>query len=150
MDYLELTLENVEFNSTIEYLFNIINTYKLKNYTVLTDNGYIDLQSLEQLKSSIVSSSDGSFYFNVLDFNILDTTLNVVGLQVLKYSLKYDLNIDFQVGELIGKVSVIDLQKFASLLSVRLKALHYYCGFEPAYDQNTRLFTGNYIGPLIL
>ncbi|MBN8567937.1 MAG: hypothetical protein J0M25_14535 [Flavobacteriales bacterium] len=149
VDYIELTIENVDLNSTIEYLFEVISEFTLKNRSELTREGDIDFQSLETLKSSIVNSSDDAFYFYVLDVRILNTTLNMIGLQIIKYNAMYDLNIDFQESELKEKMSVTDLQHFASLLTTRLKGSHYYCGLEPAYVEDTRLFTGNFFGPLL-
>lgn len=149
IDYIELTIENVDLNSTIEYLFEIISEFTLKNRNELTSEGDIDFQSLETLKSSIINSSDDAFYFYVLNVRILNTSFNMMGLQIIKYNAMNDLNIDFEESELKEKVSVIDLQHFASLLTNRLKASHYYCGLEPAYVEDTRFFTGNLFGPLL-
>jgi hypothetical protein len=149
VDYIELTIENVDLNSTIEYLFEIISEFSLKNRSDLTREQDIDFQSLETLKSSIVNSSDDAFYFFVLDVRILNTSFNMMGLQIIKHNAIYDLNIDFQESEMKEKMSVIDLQHFASLLTNRLKASHYYCGLEPVYVEDTRLFTGSFFGPLL-
>jgi len=50
--------------------------------------------------------------------------------------------------EIRKKISVIGFQKRVDAFAQELKANNYFCGYEPAADEETRLFSGSTLGPL--
>jgi hypothetical protein len=147
-EIIEIVFEGVQLKETVELLIKKLSSSTLKNYAIATDSGEINLQSEEKLFNSINQSSDGSFYFYFSDFSLKDILLSSVGFQIFKYENVYDLNLDIEEKDLRQKTSIPDLLKRVASLAEELKTTNYYCGYEPAADKETRLFSGNTFGPL--
>ena len=80
--------------------------------------------------------------------------LQGVLIRFLKYDgNKYDIDFNFAMNKL-SKIDLInlvdDLLIFCLSLSRKHKIKDFYCGLEPAKDENTRLFTGEIVGPFFL
>lgn len=147
-EIIEIVFENIQLDKIAGLLIRILSNSTLKDYHISTDSSEIDLQSKEKLVDSIHESSDGSFYFNFLDCSLNDILVSQLGFQVIKYSKVYDLCLSIVEKELRQKASLSDLQKCVASLAEELKTTNYYCGFEPAKDEETRLFSGISLGPL--
>jgi hypothetical protein len=147
-EIIEIVFERVHLSKTVKLLFKMLSNSKLKDYCISTDSSEIDLQSKEKLFNSINQSSDGSFYFNFLDSDLIDVILARVGFQIYKYDNKYDLTLIIEEKEIRHQLSILGLQKRSESLALELKAVNYCCGYEPAEDEETRLFSGNVIGPI--
>lgn len=149
-EIIEIVFEKVHLEKVVELLKKLLDSSTLRDYHISTDKSDVDLnlQSQELLFTDINQSSDGSFYFNFLNFTLTGVLLSRVGFQVYKYDNIYDLNLHIGENEIKRKSSVSELQKWAESIAEELKAEDYYCGFEPAIDEETRLFSGNILGPL--
>jgi len=147
-EIIEIVFERVQLSRIVDLLIKKLSNSTLKDYSISTDSSEIDLQSKEKLFDSINQSSDGSFYFNFSNSDLMDIILSRVGFQIYKYENIYDLTLVIEERELRHQVSILGLQKRAESLAEELKVTNYYCGFEPAADEETRLFSGNTIGPL--
>ncbi|MEZ4827687.1 MAG: hypothetical protein R3C61_15605 [Bacteroidia bacterium] len=77
-----------------------------------------------------------------------DIFLSQVWFRIDKYDNIYDLSLDIEEKEIRQKTFISDLQKRVTSLAEELKTTSYYCGYEPATDEKTRLFSGNILGPL--
>lgn len=147
-EIIEIVFEKVQLEKIVGFLIRILSNSTLKDYNVSTDSSEINLQSKETLFNSIDKSSDGSFYFNFLDYGLKDILLSRVGFQIFKYDNFYDLSLSIEEKEIRQKVSILDLQKRVASLAEELKTTNYYCGYEPAMDEETRIFSGVSLGPL--
>lgn len=147
-EVIEIVFERIQLEKIVELLIRMLSSSTLKSYKISTDSSEINLQSKEELFNSIKQSSDGSFYFHFSDFSLKDILLSGVGFQILKYDNIYDLNLDIEEREIRQKTSTSDLQKRVASFAKELKTTNYYCGYEPAVDKETRLFSGSTLGPL--
>jgi hypothetical protein len=149
-EIIEIVFESVQLDKVIEFMMKILSSSTLKDYQISTNTSdiEIDLQSQEILFNSIDQLSDGSFYFNFLNFKYSGVLLSEVGIQIYKYNNNYDLNIHVDEREVSQKISVLNLMSWAEVLAVQLKAQDYYCGYEPASDKETRFFSGSTLGLL--
>lgn len=147
-EIIEVLFERVSLEKIVGLLISILSNSTLKDCNVSTDLSEINLQSKETLFDSIEQSSGGSFYFNFLDYNLKDILLSKVGFQIIKYDNVYDLSLSIEEKEIRQKVSILDLQKCVTALAEELKTTNYYCGYEPAMDEETRIFSGISLGPL--
>ena len=55
----------------------------------------------------------------------------------------------FGINEFIMVNAQTQLMEAAKQLAYKYKIKSFYCGFEPASDMATRLFTGDKLGPLM-
>ncbi len=147
-EFIEIVFERIQLEKIVALLNKSLSNSILKDYYVSSDSSGINLQSKETLFNSIDQSSDGSFYFNFLNYSLKDILLSKVGFQIIKYDNIYDLILSIEEREISHIVSTFDLQKRVVSLAEELKALNFYCGYEPAMDEETRIFTSVSLGPL--
>lgn len=147
-EIIEIVFERVQLKKIVGLLIRILSKSTLRDYNVSTDSSEINLQSKETLLSSIEQSSEDAFYFYFIELRLNDIVLSGVGFQIIKYDNVYDLNLSIEEKEIRQKVSILDLQKWVASLAEELKTTNYYCGYEPAMDEETRIFSGVSLGPL--
>mgnify|MGYP001189078741 CR=1 FL=1 len=148
-EIIEIVFERVPLEKLAELLNGMLLNSTLIGYSVSTDSSEVDLQSKETLSKSIDQSSDGSFYFNFTDCRMSDIPVSGMGFQILKYDSLYDLNLHIEEKEIRRKVSILDFQKRVASLAEELATTNYYCGYEPAIDPETRMFSGISLGPIV-
>ena len=141
-EIIEIVFEGAQLKKIVELLNRSLSNSILKDYTVSTDSSQIDLHSKAIIFDSIKKSSDGSFYFNFLDYQLNNTLLTRAGFQILKYDKMYDLNLHVEQREINQKISIVKLQQEVQAIAEELEVSEYYCGYEPAIDKKTRLFFG--------
>ncbi len=149
-EIIEITFETVQIEKVANLLINLVSSSTLSNYQISTDTPHIqiDLQGQNLFQDSITHSSDGTFYFNFLSFNLNGLHLSQAGLQIYKYINIYDLNMHVEREEIAQKISVSKLHSWSKFLAHELKAKTFFCGYEPAIDEDTRFFSENTTGPL--
>lgn len=65
----------------------------------------------------------------------------------------YDVEVNFTIGDIesVERSRLAeDLQAFAMKLTESIGSTTFFAGLEPASDEDTRIFTGNQLGPLYL
>jgi hypothetical protein len=67
-------------------------------------------------------------------------------VRVIRYNNKIDVEIVFDVRDVYGRVD--SLSKAAGALAQTHLVDSCFCGYEPAKDLETRLFTGSRLGPI--
>jgi hypothetical protein len=151
-EIVEIVFEKAQLKEAVGLLLKLLKSATLDDYQVTTSNSVseLNLNSKELLFIDINESSDGSFYFNLIDFSLYGISLPKAGVQIYKYDYMYDFNLHLEADEIKRKASGSELQKWAEHIAEELKAECYYCGLEPAYDENTRIFSGSTLGPLKL
>jgi hypothetical protein len=121
----------------------IINLQKnLKEY-------FIDWDQIEKL---LINEKDIAIFINAKKIIIDDINIDNISFQVIKYELKYDLNILFDSDSYkncLDENEILKLYKLSKKISKLIKAKNYYAGIEPAIDIETRIFDINKIGPFI-
>jgi len=147
-EIIEIVFERVRLEKIVELLIRKLSDSTLKEYNITPNSSDFNLESKEKMLNSIDQSSDGVFVFTFLDFNLKDTFLSQVWFRIDKYDNVYDLSLEIEEKELRQKTSISNLQKRVESLAEELKTTNYYCGYEPAVDEETRLFSGNSLGPL--
>jgi hypothetical protein len=149
-EIIEIQFEEVQLEKVTELLAKLCSTSMLIDYQISSDEPEINLkpQSQVQLFNIIKNSSDGAFYFNFSDFKLNELELSGVGFQIYKYNDKYDLNLHIMEKEVTEIIPILTLQNWAGLLATEVIAKAFYCGYEPAMDEETRFFTGKTLGPL--
>lgn len=91
---------------------------------------------------------DGAIYFNFLNYQLDNILLAKVGYQILKYNNVYDLSLSIEEKEISQKTSILNLKYTVDKLAEKLKSKIFYCGYEPAIDEETRMFSSFEMGPL--
>ena len=147
-EIIEIVFEGIQLEKTVKFLARILSNSTLIDKNIATDLSDINLQSEKKMFTSINQSSEGSFGFYFSNFYLKDILLSRVGFQIIKYNNVYDLNLSIEEKEIREKISILDLQERVAYLAEELKATNYYCGYEPAMDEETRIFTGVSFGPL--
>jgi hypothetical protein len=149
-EVVEIVFEKVRLENTVDLLARIMSCSTLKDYHISTDTPTIklDLLSKEELVGVITHSSEGSFYFNFLNLNTAGILLTELGVQIYKYGDDYDLNLHIDEKEISQKTSISNLQNLSESFANELKAITYFCGLEPAIDEETRFFSKSNLGPL--
>src|SRR5690554_2481746 len=98
-EIIEVVFERVQLEKIVDLLIRMLSNSTLKDYNISADSSEINLQSKEKLFDSINQSSDGSSYFNFLDYSLNDILLSRVGFQIYKYDNIYDLSLDIEEKE---------------------------------------------------
>ncbi|MEZ4776022.1 MAG: hypothetical protein R3D00_22785 [Bacteroidia bacterium] len=147
-EIIEIVFERVKLEKIVEILIRKLSESTLKKYNIIADSSEFNLESKEMIFDSINRSSDGAFVFTFSNFSLKDIFLSQVWFRIDKYDNIYDLSLDIEEKEIRQKTSISDLQKRVASLAEELKTNSYYCGYEPATDEETRLFSVNILGPL--
>jgi hypothetical protein len=88
---------------------------------------------------------------NYIDLNGL--SLPKVLLRIVKYGEMYDIDFNFEfenLKNLDAATSFASLHVYCKKLAENFKVSKLFCGIEPASDEDTRYFTNDNIGPLII
>jgi hypothetical protein len=73
------------------------------------------------------------------------------GIAVYKFEDSIDVEINFKLSDLKDgddKELATNLMKLSDSISKKFDIENYFCGLEPASDEETRIFTKQKIGPL--
>ncbi len=150
-EIIEILFENVAFNEASNFLTELSFRSDIKNIQIVLGDGY----SLKDKNSTLLDigsyfekCTGGAIHVDIQNVEISNHVLPKVAVQIYKYTNTYDLSIDVDYQELQGLISLKSLQKWASEVSHRLNSESYFCGLEPASDEDTRFFTNDKLGPL--
>lgn len=148
-EIIEIVFEKVQIEKVIGLLMKLLSNSTLKDYNVASEKPDLKLnfQSKEILFNNIQSLGD-SFYFNFLNLKLEGLLLSKIGFQIDKYDDNYDLNLHIEEREITQEISISLFQSWAESLAEELDAQDYFCGYEPAVDEETRFFSGSKLGPL--
>ncbi|MBL8000020.1 MAG: hypothetical protein JNL32_15465 [Candidatus Kapabacteria bacterium] len=151
-DIIEIVFESVRLDKSIDFIMETIYNSELISYNCTVDYLTPELSTLtfDYLYETITAVPDGSFYFNFSQIVIEEVVFKHPGVQLLKYNDTYDINVHFESSDLNNNETVLGLQKWSIILAEKLNTQIFYCGYEPAYDHNTRFFSRNNLGPILL
>lgn len=149
-EIIEILFEDVKLENLSEMLViiasnSIINNYQLASSTSTTE---INFKSKDLLCNEISNLSDGSLYINLSRFRFDGIEIDNIGIQVYKYADKYDVSLDIEYAIIINRFTALTLKIWVDTISRKLNCKNYYCGYEPAIDEQTRFFSKYEMGPL--
>ncbi len=150
-EIIEILFENIEFNEASSFITDLSFQGNIKNIQVSVDDGFSledGNNNLLDIGSYFKKCSGGAIYINMENVQLNNKLLPKIGVQILKYTNIYDLCIDVGSQQLQELIPLESLQKWASNVSQRLRSESYYCGLEPASDEDTRFFSNGNFGPL--
>ena len=148
---IEILFENIEFNKVSNFITDLSFQGSIKNIQVSVDDGFSlgdGNSNLLDIGSYFKKCSGGAIYINIENVQLDNKLLPKIGIQIYKYTKTYDLSIDVNSQQLQELILLDSLQKWASNVSQILRSKSYYCGLEPASDEDTRFFTNGNLGPL--
>lgn len=114
----------------------------------LMNDGELNLDSLSCLLSF---NGDVSALISLDDMSIGSITLPNVLLRLVKYGEHYDIDFNFDSGEIknIDMAELVtELHHHARWIARDHSMAEFFCGMEPASDEDTRYFTNEILGPL--
>ena len=147
MDIIELTFDKIEYGKGLKLIALCAKKWGIQNInsSVNSDDCMLPLEDLTI--SNLLDDSTGTIYstFNKIDF--LKNDIFDLGINILKYGTESELNIHIEV-EYIKKFSLLEITKVCRKIANFLQTNEYYCGFEPAIDEDTQFFSSSKIGPV--
>lgn len=152
-DIVELTFENVRIEAVPNIIILLTSSGKnVVSYNVQCENEPckpIDWNSHGSIRDALRDLGDGSIYLNINNLNSKILKIEAKGIQIFKYGDAVDINISFALTSINTK-NVSCMLEFSRSLACKYKASSFYAGLEPANDEETRIFTNNNMGPIII
>ena len=151
---LEVVFENVLKSKVIQLLMMLITAsgriinVQCSEDIELMNEGELDVDSLSSLLSF---DGDVSVLFNLNDMKIGSIILPNVLLRLVKYGVRYDIDFSFESEEIENvdmTTLVAELHNHAKEVAKNHNMADFFCGMEPAFDEDTRYFTNECLGPL--
>lgn len=83
---------------------------------------------------------------------LIDIPIRFPLIRILRHELSNEVSVVFSadsIDESVRRLAAIKLSGAAQTLARRADVGEYYCGFEPATDERTRLFFNGQLGPML-
>lgn len=151
---LEVVFENVLKSKVIQLLMllitsseRIIRVQCSEDISLMNERG-LDVDSFRSL---LGFDGDVSVLLNLNDMKIGSVILPNVLLRLVKYSECYDIDFNFDLEEVENvdmTALVAELHNHAKGVAKNHSMACFFCGMEPASDEDTRYFTNECLGPL--
>lgn len=157
-----------DVTNLIEVVFeNVIRSYimKLLNMLILSTQKINDIQcseninlftdgqlSKKQLDRFLDFGGDATVLINMQAMNVGDIVLPTVQLRLVKYGNQYDIDFNFDSNELVNIDTMLlikEVHSFSKNLAYKHSITSFFCGMEPASDEDTRYFTNEELGSCI-
>lgn len=154
-DYLiEIIFKNVPIERIAPLLKDLISDPEnIVDYNLPCGPENIDLNSEKSLKAIFFENKSFGLFINLKELNKYEICLPHCGIAVYKNENIINLELNFQLSELKKSKNnnlLIKLMNFGKSISTLNHIDEYFCGFEPAEDESTRLFTNDQLGPFQL
>ncbi len=153
-ELIEVVLEDVPYGDLSSVVMYLVKDYK--NVVDVQCSEHLstplNCQNIEGVVVDFTKIEEGAAL--ILRLNSLDVAGEMVPsvlLRVVKYEEKYDVDFNFRESDLkqIEKFCFIEkLKIFISEVAKKYKIPSFFCGVEPASDEDTRYFTGQHLGPI--
>ena len=148
----EIVFENLTPSSQVAMLVELRELIP-KGSFLETGSSHIELEtvSLGKLCQLYQNYDNRVLSIDPDSIKILSVMIKSPRINLSKYdSNRFDVNMNFDIEQV--KESSLNrlievLHEFASQLAKKIDIPNYYCGLDPAIDEDTRLFTGDKLGP---
>ena len=136
MEIVEILFNKFDEELYLALLDKIKNNAKKWNF-----NSSLDVsQNITQNSLKILKSNGGSICFNFYDIQIFGLKFKYFGLYINMYiGFESDLLFFIDKDE-FDKYDILEIKKMAEKSAKFLNAEEFYCGLEPASDENTQFF----------
>jgi len=149
-EIIELVFEEINIKSLDDIIMDISNAGSLiKKYSIKSDTEKREILSFKNPEEiqNIFDGKDGiALFINLTELNFDNIRIPNCMIRIISYDNKYDFEINFNNEDAI-LYDIETLKKVLTTFSVNLanryKIKKYYCGYEPACDEENRLFTSN-------
>ena len=131
----------------ITSLENVISIECTESLSLFKDE-QLSEQGLEQF---LGFESDVTVLIKIRSIDLGNIILPNLQLRLLKYEGQYDIEFNFDSNELENTTTmtlVKELHSHAKRVALECGVNDFYCGIEPASDEDTRYFTNDELGPL--
>lgn len=153
---IEVVFEGVAKNCFTKLLsLLIVNTGKIFDADCIEDISVFedDILSEKGVEEFLNFYGDVTILVNVGELRLESLVLPVVQIRLLKYEEEYDIDFNFDLNEVkdVSKTVLVTLlYAYVKKLAVNCNVSSFYCGMEPASDEDTRYFTNEEMGPLTI
>jgi hypothetical protein len=152
---IEIVFEQVRANCVMPFFLKLINCaesvaeIQCSEQLELWNNNELSEDILEKL---IVLDGDVCMSVNVNIMRLGELIFPNVQIRLVKYGIEFDIDFNFD-SDAMGNISTTTLinclYKNTQKLAATFDVVSYYCGMDPASDEDTRYFTEKKLGPLI-
>lgn len=149
---IEIVFENIDIYPTSKLIAELGKIHKILNMTydsTLSELG-IDVKDNNSIVKYFEQSSNKYIFINLDKLLIENVYFYKASLQLYSYEKIIDFTIILDIEYCKEKITIKSLNEFSKSVSMKVKSNNFYCGLEPASDEDTRFFTNNIIGPLQL
>lgn len=146
MEMIEILLDNVDKDATIQFLHVIIASSK----GVTSINSSLDIEinnDLFLLKNIFDKAKSNYVYISLENVNLCNIDFKYLELYFLVYKNANELTISIEKSELFS-YSMSKMMSCSYKISSLLKTNLFYCGYEPAKDVDTQFFSHTGYGKL--
>lgn len=153
-DLIELVFEDVAKNDVANFLISLLAGAKEIDRIECSEDKFFGKKLIvsEEMFSSLVEADcDLTTVFNVEELMLGETVLHEVLIRLVKYGGSYDVDLNFDPRSLVGgskSAVLVQLHQYAKFIRSNFSLATFYCGLEPASDEDTRYFTDDEVGPL--
>lgn len=141
-----------ETEKAIRFIFELVSTSEIKNYNSSNEEleNKLNLRNIESIKQAITNLLDGTISINFKTIRIRSVIIEDFTLVIYKWKLNqlFDIYLLLDEPEFKKVDSILFWQTFATELASLIGAREFYCGLDPASDEDTRFFTDQTLGPL--
>jgi hypothetical protein len=127
------------------------NGKKIENYVCSSDVKNIDWDDPASIEEIFRRNESFCLLISLSELIEGDVCLPKCGVSIYKSKNSVDIELDFQLSDLrnpkLDKLAE-DLIKLSKSIADRYGLAGYFCGIEPAKDEETRFFTNDQLGPL--
>lgn len=151
---IELVFESVPDHSVNDLVDDLVNTSEVLELTQ-SELGAVDVDKVDGdfMKLATATTDPISVFLRCAPILVGDFSIHRPLVQVLRYSGTNDVVVSFDSSDIAkgDKLQAVkSLMNGCKALALNRGVPLFYCGYEPASDVVTRLFTGDRVGPLAL
>jgi len=152
-ELLEIVFEKVSADALAGILFDITEQgHLIENCEMNGETYIVEWEEVSNvLKFFQGSNDDFALTYSANFLFIGDNKIPECQIRVIRGQDFSDLEINFRSNSLtsMDKANIVtELMKFSFELAAKYEIENYYCGLEPAVDEETRFFTKDKVGPL--
>lgn len=151
---IEIVYENIGKSCVLQLLKLLITNLENIISIECTENPSFfkeGLLSEEGINPFLDFEGDVTVLIKIRSIDLGSIILTNLQLRLLKYEGKYDIEFNFDSNELENTTTTIlvkELHEHAKHIALECGVSDFYCGMEPASDEDTRFFTNDELGPL--
>jgi|JI9StandDraft_1071089.scaffolds.fasta_scaffold15072_2 hypothetical protein len=153
-DLIEIIFKNLHFKTLGPLLKNLTSGGEnIASYYATCEGTEIDWKKESSIEGFLKDMHESALFINLKSLDREGIFIRKCGLAIYKNQDTIRLEVNFQVGDIYNPMNVDVVEALMILAQTIAKTYEiedFFCGFEPAQDLETRLFTKNKKGPFLL